>query len=161
MDATPNPHFNLNYEPSFKPPFRVGRKQGRAVLDSEGMQVVVFPKGLERYAIQYVDHLNSSHIISRIELEAERETLMNKHREEQKTESEMVHVINGRRYVLAQQRVNSKNERWLKDVISRYRAIIQGEDFVGGFWGIRVLRVLVPEEKFSQFSDYVNNSKPY
>jgi phosphoserine phosphatase len=44
--------------PVFIPPFRVGRKQMRAVLDAKGMEVVIFPKGLESYAQEYADFLN-------------------------------------------------------------------------------------------------------
>jgi hypothetical protein len=36
--------------PYFIPPFRVGKKQMRAVLDAKGKEVVIFPKGLESYA---------------------------------------------------------------------------------------------------------------
>ena len=46
--------------PVFIPPFRVGRKQMRAVLDAKGMEVVIFPKGLECYAKEYADFLNST-----------------------------------------------------------------------------------------------------
>jgi hypothetical protein len=53
----------LNYDNSelvhvFIPPFRVGRKQMRAVLDAKGYEVVVFPKGLESYAKEYASFLN-------------------------------------------------------------------------------------------------------
>jgi hypothetical protein len=41
-----------------KPPFRLGRKQKRAVLDAEGNEVVVFPKGREEFAELYVEFLN-------------------------------------------------------------------------------------------------------
>jgi len=44
----------------FTAPFRLGRKQSRAVLDSEGRQVVVFNKGCEQEAQDYVDFLNSN-----------------------------------------------------------------------------------------------------
>lgn len=44
----------------FAPPFRVGKKQGRAVLDSNGHEVVVFPNGLEDMAQKFCDHLNNS-----------------------------------------------------------------------------------------------------
>lgn len=47
---------------NFTPPFRVGKKQGRAVLDSNGHEVVVFPNGLEDMAQEYCDFLNSKHI---------------------------------------------------------------------------------------------------
>lgn len=44
---------------TFTPPFRLGRKQKRAVLDSLGREVVIFPFGMEDYAIEYVDFLNN------------------------------------------------------------------------------------------------------
>ena len=43
----------------FTPPFRVGRKQQRAVLDSQGREVVIFPFGLEEYAKEYAEFLNT------------------------------------------------------------------------------------------------------
>lgn len=46
--------------PVFLPPFKVGRKQMRAVLDAKGMEVVIFPKGLESYAKEYADFLNNT-----------------------------------------------------------------------------------------------------
>lgn len=42
----------------FSPPFRVGRKQRRAVLDSKGLEVVIFPTGLECMAELYCLALN-------------------------------------------------------------------------------------------------------
>lgn len=42
----------------FVPPYRVGRKQGRAVLDSKGKEVVVFSKGLEDLAVEYCNFKN-------------------------------------------------------------------------------------------------------
>jgi hypothetical protein len=42
----------------FLAPFRVGRKQKRAVLDSNGLEVVIFPKGLESWAELYCSYLN-------------------------------------------------------------------------------------------------------
>lgn len=53
---------NLTSETNkFKPPFRVGRKQSRAVLDSVGREVVVFPKGQEGMAVEYCEFLNSKY----------------------------------------------------------------------------------------------------
>ena len=52
---------SLKYDSTkYSPPFRVGRKQGLAVLDSKGLLVVVFagPKDLNQ-AGMYVDYLNS------------------------------------------------------------------------------------------------------
>lgn len=43
------------------PPFRLGKKQLRAVLDSQGIEVVVFPKGRESYAVDFVEFLNSKY----------------------------------------------------------------------------------------------------
>ena len=43
---------------TFTPPFRLGRKQKRAVLDSKGKELVLFPVGLEDYAKEYVEYLN-------------------------------------------------------------------------------------------------------
>lgn len=42
----------------FEPPFRVGRKQGRSVLDNKGHEVVIFPMGHELMAKNYCDFLN-------------------------------------------------------------------------------------------------------
>jgi hypothetical protein len=43
------------------PPFRVGRKQGRAVLDANGILVVMFEDGMEDYASEYCDMLNAKY----------------------------------------------------------------------------------------------------
>jgi len=43
----------------FTPPFRVGRKQNRAVLDSNAKELVIFPKGQEQMANNYCDFLNA------------------------------------------------------------------------------------------------------
>jgi hypothetical protein len=45
----------------FKYPFRVGRKQLRAILDAEGRQVVLFDKGLEQLAVEYCELVNEKH----------------------------------------------------------------------------------------------------
>jgi hypothetical protein len=45
-------------EITFTPPFRVGRKQKRAVLDATGKLVVLFPYGAEDYAQDYAEYLN-------------------------------------------------------------------------------------------------------
>ena len=42
----------------FTPPFRVGKKQGRTVLDSNGMELVHFFHGDEKMAENYVRWLN-------------------------------------------------------------------------------------------------------
>lgn len=48
--------------PLFVPPFRVGRHLRRAVLDSVGHEVVVFPTELEEYAAEYADFLNAKEL---------------------------------------------------------------------------------------------------
>jgi hypothetical protein len=40
------------------PPFRLGKKQKRAILDSNGKEIVLFPKGMEIYAAEFVEFLN-------------------------------------------------------------------------------------------------------
>ena len=40
-------------------PFRLGKKQQRAVLDANGKELIVFPKGKELYALEYLNFLNS------------------------------------------------------------------------------------------------------
>ena len=45
---------------TFKPPFMVGKIQDRAVLDSDGREVVVFPKGCEYLALEYVELINEN-----------------------------------------------------------------------------------------------------
>ena len=44
-----------------KYPYRVGRKQGRAVLDSDSHEVVLFPVGKEKEAQEYCDFLNGNY----------------------------------------------------------------------------------------------------
>ena len=45
-------------EKQFVLPFRLGKKQLRAVLDANGKEVVVFPKGCEYMANDYVKLIN-------------------------------------------------------------------------------------------------------
>ena len=42
----------------YKPPFRVGKKQGKAVLDNKGMEVVFFIHSADQ-AKMYCDYLNN------------------------------------------------------------------------------------------------------
>lgn len=42
----------------FKLPFRLGKKQSRAVLDANGHEVVVFSKGCKYLANEYVEIKN-------------------------------------------------------------------------------------------------------
>lgn len=39
-------------------PYRVGKKQARAVLDAKGLTVVVFEKGFERVAEAFCQYIN-------------------------------------------------------------------------------------------------------
>jgi hypothetical protein len=45
------------YKMTYKPPFRVGKKQGKAVLDGSGREVIFF-KDSEVQAKLYCDYLN-------------------------------------------------------------------------------------------------------
>lgn len=49
---------NNKIDKKFIPPFRIGRKRKRAILDAKGLQVVVFPQGLELMAQGYCEYLN-------------------------------------------------------------------------------------------------------
>ena len=51
----------------FTPPFRVGRKQQRAVLDAQGREVAIFPFGLEEYAKEYAEFLNTKKELNKSE----------------------------------------------------------------------------------------------
>lgn len=42
----------------FTPPYRLGRKQKRAVLDANGLELVIFPVSAEFAAEMYVNYLN-------------------------------------------------------------------------------------------------------
>lgn len=42
-------------------PYRVGRKQKRAILDAQGLEVIVFAVGRENEAQEYCDFLNQKH----------------------------------------------------------------------------------------------------
>jgi hypothetical protein len=45
---------------NFEPPFRVGKKQKRAVLDAKGLEVVIFREGCEEMAQDYCNFLNDA-----------------------------------------------------------------------------------------------------
>lgn len=45
----------------FKYPFRLGKKQKCAVLDANGLEVVVFPKRSKHFAEEFVEWLNETH----------------------------------------------------------------------------------------------------
>ena len=53
-----DPTKTVNLETKYTPPYHVGRKQKRAVMDSMGREVVVFHKGDESMAQEYCDFLN-------------------------------------------------------------------------------------------------------
>jgi hypothetical protein len=42
----------------FVPPFRLGRKQKRAILDAKGREVIIMPHNSEIQAQMYCDYLN-------------------------------------------------------------------------------------------------------
>ena len=46
-------------ESVFTPPFRLGAKQKRAILDAKGKEVVIFPENSEIQSQMYCDYLNS------------------------------------------------------------------------------------------------------
>jgi len=50
----------------FIKPFRVGKKQSRAVLDGRGHEVVVFRYGLEDMAQEYCDFLNEDYSLFKL-----------------------------------------------------------------------------------------------
>lgn len=45
------------FDSRYTPPFRVGRKQGKAVLDANGREVIFF-RDSEKQAQMYCDYLN-------------------------------------------------------------------------------------------------------
>lgn len=45
-------------ETMFSPPFRLGKKQKRAILDSKGLLVILIPHNNEIQAQMYVNYLN-------------------------------------------------------------------------------------------------------
>lgn len=49
----------------FKFPLRVGRKQGRAVLDANGINVCLFPVGKEAFAQEFCNQANMLHEIGK------------------------------------------------------------------------------------------------
>ena len=55
----PKGHVVINDE-VFQAPFRVGRKNNRAILDKIGKELVIFSKGGEKMAENYCEFLNSN-----------------------------------------------------------------------------------------------------
>lgn len=59
LNQIENQFFNIQkHSDEYVPPFRVGKKQNRAVLDSRGHSVIVFPRD-NGQAQLYCDYLNS------------------------------------------------------------------------------------------------------
>ena len=50
---------SIDIEPKFVPPFRVGKKQKRAILDSNGHEVGIFNTDNEAIAQLFCDFLNT------------------------------------------------------------------------------------------------------
>jgi hypothetical protein len=44
----------------FVPPFRLGRRQKRAILDAKGREVIIMPHNSEKQAQMYCDYLNGT-----------------------------------------------------------------------------------------------------
>jgi hypothetical protein len=58
VDAVTQQNMNILKGSKFTPPFRVGRKTKRAVLDANGLEYVVFKEGLEAEAQDFCNYLN-------------------------------------------------------------------------------------------------------
>lgn len=50
--------FKPKFKSKFTPPYRVGPRKKRTILDSKNKQVIVFPKGSEAEASAYCEYLN-------------------------------------------------------------------------------------------------------
>jgi hypothetical protein len=60
-DENSNKSVPLRYDADmFTPPFRVGRKHKRAILDANGLEVIIMPHNSEKQAQMYCDYLNGS-----------------------------------------------------------------------------------------------------
>jgi hypothetical protein len=55
--ASYDPNINKRFDSKYKPPFRVGRKQRKAVLDATGREVIFF-RDSEEQAKAYCEYLN-------------------------------------------------------------------------------------------------------
>ncbi len=62
LGSVPETSPENRYSDYFTPPFRVGRHQKRAVLDSQSHEVVIFPVGREVQAMLYCNYLNSDQV---------------------------------------------------------------------------------------------------
>ena len=52
-------------EPRYTPPYRIGKKQRRAVLDALGKEVIVFKKGDEALAKLFCETINYQFLIKK------------------------------------------------------------------------------------------------
>ena len=48
------------FDNAFTPPFRLGKKQKRAILDANGIEVIIMPHNNETQAQMYCDYLNGA-----------------------------------------------------------------------------------------------------
>lgn len=55
MDYTKHP---IQMDLEAQRPFRVGRKKGNVVLTKDGIHVVSFPQGADKWALKFVELLN-------------------------------------------------------------------------------------------------------
>jgi len=63
-DAVTQESIHILTKRKFTPPFRVGRKTKRAILDANGLEYVVFKEGLEMEAQDFCNYLNKKNGIS-------------------------------------------------------------------------------------------------
>ena len=67
---------DLRYDPNqFHPPFRLGRKNKRAILDAKGQELAIMPHKNEIQAQLYVDYLNGTKTIPESISDLEKEIL--------------------------------------------------------------------------------------
>ena len=52
------PNVVRRFDNAFTPPFRLGKKQKRAILDANGIEVIIMPHNNENQAQMYCDYLN-------------------------------------------------------------------------------------------------------
>lgn len=54
------PTFARRFDNAFTPPFRLGKKQKRAILDANGIELIIMPHNNENQAQMYCDYLNGA-----------------------------------------------------------------------------------------------------
>ena len=59
MNETQTPKTRYDSD-KFTPPFRIGRKQKRAILDSKGLLVILMPHNSELQSQLYCEYLNNT-----------------------------------------------------------------------------------------------------